>query len=182
MHCLRAGLGYGFPPTPRNGFMHIQAGDTELMMRAAEPGDDDFILALVPRFVDFELPKGRKRIEVTEGIRRDLRRHLDDDMPGSFLFIAETDEGQRAGFLHIQISSDFFSGRSNCHVSDLVIAKGWDGKGLGRALLEYAERFAREHQCERLTLSVFPGNERARKLYDEFGFHTDILRLAKPLG
>lgn len=162
--------------------MHIQAGDTELLMRAAEPGDDEFILGLVSRFVDFELPKGRKRIEVTEGIRRDLRRHLDNDQPGSFLFVAETDDGRRAGFLHLQIAGDFFSGRSNCHISDLVLAREWEGRGLGRALLEFAERFAREHQCERLTLSVFPGNERARRLYEEFGFHTDILRLAKPLG
>ncbi len=162
--------------------MHILAGDIELMMRAAEPGDDEFVLGLVSRFTDFEMPKGRKRIEVTEGIRRDLRRHLDDDLPGSFLFIAETDEGRRAGFLHLQIASDFFTGRGNCHVSDLVLSKEWDGRGLGRAMLEFAERFAREHQCERLTLAVFPGNERARKLYDEFGFHTDILRLAKPLS
>lgn len=162
--------------------MHIQAGGTDLLMRAAEPGDDDFVLGLVPRFTDFELPKGRKRIEVTEGIRRDLRRHLDDDLPGSFLYIAETDDGKRAGFLHLQISNDFFSGRSNCHVSDLVLANGWDGKGLGRAMLTFAERFAREHQCERLTLAVFPGNERACRLYEAFGFHTDILRLAKPLS
>lgn len=161
--------------------MHIQTGDTELLMRAAEPGDDDFILGLVPRFVDFDLPKSRKRVEVTEGIRRDLRKHLDDDMPGSFLYVAETDDGKRAGFLHLQIASDFFSGRSNCHVSDLVVARDWDGKGLGRAMLDFAERFAREHGCERLTLSVFPGNERALKLYADFGFETDILKLAKPL-
>ncbi|HBK57458.1 MAG TPA: GNAT family N-acetyltransferase [Xanthomonadales bacterium] len=161
--------------------MHIQTGDTELLMRAAEPGDDDFILGLVPRFVDFDLPKGRKRVEVTEGIRRDLRKHLDDDMPGSFLYVAETDDGKRAGFLHLQIVSDFFSGRSNCHISDLVLTRDWDGRGLGRAMLDFAERFAREHGCERLTLSVFPGNERARKLYADVGFETDILKLAKPL-
>lgn len=161
--------------------MHIQAGETELLMRAAEPGDDDFILAQVPRFVDFELPPGRRRNEVAEGIRKDLRKHLDDAMPGSFLFIAETDEGKRAGFLHLQVVNDFFTGRSNCHISDLVVAKGWDGQGLGRAMLEFAERFARDHRCERLTLAVFPGNARARGLYDLFGFNTDILRLAKPL-
>jgi hypothetical protein len=32
-----------------------------------------------------------------------------------------------------------------------------------------------------LSLAVFPGNERARKLYTENGFDVDLLRMAKPL-
>lgn len=169
-------------PTARQAtVMHIQVGDTEILVRAAEPTDDDFILSLVPRFTDFELPPGRKKLVVSEGIRQDLIRHLEHSQPGSFMFVAETDEGEQAGFLHLQISSDFFSGKPNCHVSDLAVAKGWDGRGLGRALLGFGESFAREHRCERLTLSVFPGNERARELYDSQGFHTDLVRMAKPL-
>jgi ribosomal protein S18 acetylase RimI-like enzyme len=161
--------------------MHIQVGDNELLLRAAEPGDDDFILGLVPRFTSFEMPAGRKKLVVSEGIRRDLIKHLDGGQPGSFLLVAETDEGEPAGFLHLQIANDFFSGRPNCHISDLAVADGWDGKGLGRALLEHAERFAREHRCERLTLAVFEGNGRARKFYESNGFATEMLRMAKPL-
>lgn len=161
--------------------MHIQAGDLELLVRAADADDDDFIFGIVPRFVDFELPAWRKRTTVTEGIRRDLDRHLEHAPPGSFMFIAETDDGKRVGFLHLQTMTDFFSGGMNCHISDLAVAKGWDGKGIGRALLQYAEDFANEHRCERLTLAVFPGNERARKLYEQAGFGTEMLRLTKPL-
>lgn len=161
--------------------MHIQVGDTELLMRAVEPGDDDFILGLVPRFVDFELPPGRKRPVVADGIRRDLIRHLEESRPGSFLLIAETDGGEPAGFLHLQVISDFFSGKMNCHISDIAVASTWDGRGLGKALLDYAESFAREHRCERLTLGAFPGNKRALAVYAAAGYHTDMLRLAKPL-
>src|SRR3546814_1224439 len=85
--------------------MHIKVGDTELLMRAAEPGDDDFILSLVPRFVDFEMPPGRKRPVVADGIRRDLPKHLEESRPGSFLRIAETDDGNPAGFLHLPLVS-----------------------------------------------------------------------------
>lgn len=161
--------------------MHIQAGDLELLVRAADADDDDFIYGLVPRFVDFELPAWRKRTQVAEGIRRDLDKHLENPPPGSFLFVVETDDGKRVGFLHVQNVIDFFTGGMNCHISDLAVAKGWDGKGIGRALLDYSESFAREHRCERLTLAVFPGNERARKLYAESGFDTEMLRLTKPL-
>ncbi len=161
--------------------MHIQAGENELLVRAAEPADDEYIISLGPRWTEFDLPSGRKRHIVIEGIRRDLRKHLDGNLPGSFMFIAETDEGEAAGFLHLQLVTDFFSGKQNCHISDLAVSQGWDGKGVGRALLDYAERFAREHRCERITLAVFPGNARGRKLYESAGFELDTLRMAKSL-
>lgn len=162
--------------------MHIQAGDIELLVRAATPDDDEFILGLIERFVDFDLPRWRKRNIVTEGIRRDLLRQMEEQPAGSFMFVAEDDSsGERVGFLHLQTVTDFFTGHQNCHISDLAVVRSHDGKGIGRALLEYAERFAREHRYERLQLSVFPGNERARKLYEEAGYGIDILRMVKPL-
>jgi ribosomal protein S18 acetylase RimI-like enzyme len=161
--------------------MHIQAGDTELLIRAATADDDDFILGLIDRFVDFDLPKWRRRNVVIEGIRRDLLRSLEEQPAGSFMFVAENDEGERVGFLHLQTVNDFFTGHQNCHVSDLAVARGHDGKGIGQALLAYAERFAREHRYERLQLNVFPGNERARKFYEEAGYGMDSLKLVKPL-
>jgi ribosomal protein S18 acetylase RimI-like enzyme len=162
--------------------MHIQAGDSELLIRSAEADDDEFILGLVERLVDFELPKWRKKNVVSEGIRRDLTRHLENQPPGSFLFIAEDAvSGDRLGFLHLQTVTDYFTGHLNCHVSDLVVTKGADGRGIGRALLGYAEDFAREHRCERLTLAVFPGNTRAKELYESAGFGVELLRMAKPL-
>ena len=80
--------------------------------------------------------------------------------------VAEDDSsGERVAFLHLQTVTDFFTGHQNCHISDLAVARSHDGKGIGRALLAYAEKFAREHRYERLQLSVFPGNERARIAY-----------------
>lgn len=162
--------------------MHIQAGDLELLIRAAGPDDDAFILDLASRFVDFELPKWRRRNVVLEGIRRDLVRHLEDQPPGSFLFMVEDDSsGERIGFLHLQLVTDFFTGHQNCHISDLAVLPAFEGKGVGQALLKYAETFAREHRCERLQLAVFPGNERARKVYEAAGYGVEMLRMVKPL-
>ena len=162
--------------------MHIQAGDTEYLVRAADPDDDDFILGLASRFVDFELPKWRRRNVVLEGIRNDIGRHLDDQPPGSFMFVVEDDSsGDRCGFLHLQLVTDFFTGHQNCHISDLAVIPSMDGKGVGKALRAYAEQFAREHRCERLQLAVFPGNARAIKLYEQYGFGTEMLRMVKPL-
>ncbi len=162
--------------------MHIQAGDLELLIRAASPDDEAFLVKLSDRFVDFELPRWRRRNVVLEGIRRDLLRHLEDSPPGSFMFIAEDDsDGSRLGFLHLQLVTDFFTGHQNCHISDLAVAKGHDGRGIGQALLRYSEQFAREHRCERLQLAVFPGNERGRRVYEAAGFGVEMLRMVKPL-
>jgi ribosomal protein S18 acetylase RimI-like enzyme len=162
--------------------MHIQAGDIDLLIRAANADDDEFILGLIERFVDFDLPKWRRRNVVIEGIRTDLLKQMEEQPAGSFMFIAEDDtSGDRVGFMHLQTVTDFFTGHQNCHISDLAVSRNHDGKGIGRALLAYAETFAREHRYERLQLSVFPGNERARAMYEEFGFGVDILRMVKPL-
>lgn len=152
--------------------------DTPLLIRLAED-DDDFVLALVPRFMDFSLPPWRRRHECIEGIRRDLLRHLEDQPANSYLFVAEDADGERVGFIHLQRTEDFFSGRSNCHISDLAVAQRHESRGVGRALLAHAEAWAREHQCQMVTLAVFPGNERARALYEANGYATDLLRLAK---
>lgn len=151
-----------------------------LLIRLADD-DDDFILGLVPRFVDFPLPDWRRRHECIEGIRDDLLRHLEDQPPNSYLFVAEVD-GRPAGFIHLQRSTDFFTHRSNCHISDLAVAPEHEGCGIGQALLAHAEDWARQHKCQLVTLAVFPGNERARDLYDANGYATDLLRMAKPVG
>lgn len=154
--------------------------DTSLLIRLAED-DDDFILALVPRFVDFSLPAWRRRHECIEGIRHDLLRHLDDQPANSYLFVAENADGERVGFIHLQRTADFFTGRSNCHISDLAVAPEHEGNGVGKALLAHAEAWARAHHCQLVTLAVFPGNTRARALYEATGYAPDLLRLAKPL-
>ncbi|MEO8010851.1 MAG: GNAT family N-acetyltransferase, partial [Dokdonella sp.] len=85
------------------------------------------------------------------------------------------------GFIHLQLMRDFFLPAQNCHISDLAVARDQDGQGVGSALLAYADRFAREHHCRHVQLAVFPGNTRARELYERSGFGVEMLRMMKPL-
>lgn len=156
--------------------------ENPFLIRLADVDDDEFILSLIPRFVDFELPAWRRRNECIEGIRKDLGRHLQDQPANSFIFVIEdANDGRQVGFMHLQKNQDFFNGRTNCHVSDLAVATGFEGRGFARALLAHAEQWAREHHCHLLTLAVFPGNQRALALYEGAGYATDLKRLAKPL-
>ncbi len=151
-------------------------------VRLAHADDDEFILSLAGRFVDFDLPAWRKRNETLSGIRNDIAHHLNELPPGSHLFVAEDDEGKPVGFLHLQTHKDFFTGAMNCHISDLVVDADNEGQGVGSAMLEFADNWAREHRCRHVTLAVFPGNDRARGFYERRGFGVELLRMVKPVN
>lgn len=164
-----------------DGGLSEKSRKSHVHIRPAEERDDDFILSLVERFVDFELPAWRKRSDSAHSIRRDLKRALDELPASENLFVAENESGERLGFLRVQKTRDFFSGRANCHISDIAVAKGSEGRGVGRALLTHAQAWAKKQRCALITLAVFPGNIRALALYERVGFGSDLLRLAKPV-
>ncbi|WP_300614686.1 GNAT family N-acetyltransferase [Dokdonella sp.] len=150
-------------------------------VRLAQAGDDDFILGLADRFVECELPPWRRRGECASGLREDIARHLREQPAGSHVFVAEDEDGSPAGFLHLQTVPDSFTDAKNCHISDLAVAPHCEGRGIGGALLRFAEDWARTHHCRHVTLAVFPRNERALALYQRHGFGLDLLRMAKRL-
>jgi GNAT superfamily N-acetyltransferase len=155
--------------------------DSAPHVRLAHADDDEFILSIAERLVGFDLPAWRKRSETLAGIRSDIARHLRELPAASHLFVAEDDDAGRLGFLHLQTQKDFFTGVLNCHIADLVVASEHDGEGVGSALIGFTERWAREHRCRHITLAVFPGNKRARILYERHGYGDELIRMAKPL-
>lgn len=155
--------------------------DTDVTaLRVAGPEDDAFILGFVERFSDFPLPAGRTRDTVNAGVRADLEAQVRGRPAASHFFIVER-AGERAGFIHLVMATDFFGGAPTCHVSDLAVSPGHEGQGLATRMLAHAEAFARERGCARLTLSVVPGNERALRLYRANGFVDDLVKMGKPL-
>lgn len=158
-----------------------QPGKSSFTVRPATADDTDFILSLAPRFVAFELPKGRRKRAALSAVRANIERALREAAPGDHFFVAEVAGKQRLGFLHLQVQRDFFAGVRACHISDLAVAGGHEGHGIGRALLAHAQTWARAHRCKLLTLNVFPGNTRARALYDRAGFSTDLIRMTRPV-
>jgi putative acetyltransferase len=107
---------------------------------------------------------------VTEERRylRALRRH-----PDAAVFVA-TDDGAIVG--RLSVARDPHS--ASRHVADLglMVAASHRRRGIGRALLEQAEAWARSAGVVKLELHVFPWNEPAIRLYEEFGFEREGLR------
>jgi len=101
---------------------------------------------------------------------RALRRH-----PDAAVFVAD-DEGSVVG--RLSVARDPHS--ASRHVADLglMVAVSHRRRGIGRALLEQAEAWARAAGVLKLELHVFPWNEPAIRLYEEFGFEREGLRKA----
>ncbi|MFP4473124.1 MAG: GNAT family N-acetyltransferase [Candidatus Omnitrophota bacterium] len=55
-------------------------------------------------------------------------------------------------------------------LSKLYIVRSSRGRGLGKAVLDYAERRAREADCRSITLTVYQGNTSAVDFYRRQGF------------
>ena len=151
-------------------------------IRHAGPGDRQFVLDLATRLVDgFEAPRHRTKAELIEGDRRALETWFDDPAkPDEAMLIAELD-GTPAGVAYLVTLVDYFNERPHAHLSVLAVEKAAEGKGVGSALLDACEAWARSRGSDRLTLSALVTNSRARALYERKGFGGEYIRYVLPL-
>lgn len=150
-----------------------------LVIRVASRADDAALTALANRLAEFELPPWRTADEIAIADGRAMIAAVEAGQADEQVFIAERD-GEPAGCLHILADTDFF-GRRHAHISVVATTAAAEGSGVGRALLAHAEAWARERGLPLLTLNVFAGNARARRVYERASFAPEILKYAKPL-
>ncbi len=153
----------------------------EIHVRTFELSDRDFIMSLIARFSEIDLPAWRSKLEVDHTNHAALQRAVNVPEPDSAIFIAETEDGSPAGFIHLQTQIDYFSGEDHGYISDLAVDKAFEGQGVGRALMNKAEEWAGERGYQLLTLYVFAGNTRAQQLYEKSGFRPEIIKYAKTI-
>jgi L-phenylalanine/L-methionine N-acetyltransferase len=138
-----------------------------MIIRRAEPGDAEDLTRL-GEAVGSE-PEGW--LVTTNGWREvsDERRYLRAirRYPNAAVFVAE-DDGRIVGRLSIARDQH----PASRHVADLglMVAMSHRRRGIGTKLLEAAVDWARHSEVRKLELHVFPHNEPAIKLYEEFGF------------
>ncbi len=153
----------------------------EVRIRPATPGDSGWITALAPRLHEFGPPPWREVASMDAAVQAGLARELENPTPGSAIFAAVDSGGDPLGFVSLRTDRDYFSGAPVGHVVDLVVARAGEGRGVGRALLGASERWGEDAGHPWLTLHVFAGNDRARRLYEQIGFVAEWTRMLKPL-
>ncbi|HUB75725.1 MAG TPA: GNAT family N-acetyltransferase [Solirubrobacteraceae bacterium] len=142
-------------------------------IRQAEPGDAPALVELASAVAaepeGWLLSDARWR-SVGDERRyiRALKRH-----PHAALYVAEMG-GQLVG--RLSLSRD--PNPASAHVADLglMVAAGHRRRGIGTALLQAAESWARGSRISKLELHVFPHNAPAIALYERLGYAREGLR------
>jgi GNAT superfamily N-acetyltransferase len=127
--------------------------ETALRVRSAAAADRAFVLALADRLVSFEVPPWRPKDELVAGDRRALGEWFANPKPDEAMFIAELD-GRPAGCAYLVTLVDYFNQRPHAHLSVLAVTGAAEGRGVGSALLDASEHWARSRGSDRLTLSA----------------------------
>ncbi len=152
-----------------------------MVIREARPADEEFILALVPRFVEHGAADGHSPDEVIAGTRRVLREALRARRDGERILIAEEDDGERAGFVYVVTERDFFTDEPYAHVSEIATVRS--GGGAGARLMASVEAWAGRRGYRFVTLNVVEENRAAQRFYDRQGYapgHRHLVKRLRP--
>lgn len=151
-----------------------------MKLRAARPADAAFVAGLVPRFVEHGVAGGHSRDEVVSGTERVLRDALAHPAEDELFLIADDEHAAPAGFVYAVTHDDFFTGEPYAHVSE--IATVTSGGGVGTALMEAVEQWARERGYRIVTLNVIEENAKAARFYERLAYGPHYRQLIKRLG
>lgn len=105
------------------------------------------------------------------------RDHLVDALSSHPGFVgALAWEGETAvGLLNGFAGFSTFAARPLLNIHDIVVMTPWRSRGVGQALLAWAEQQARARGCCKLTLEVLANNARALRSYAQAGFAPYVL-------
>ncbi len=149
-------------------------------VRPAAPSDREAVLALAPRLTE-GVAAWRDADAVGSAVRGWVEESLatagSDD---STVLVAETG-AEVAGFCSVAVREHWASG-ADAYIGELVVDKRHEGRGVGRALVDAATRWARQRGLTGLTLETGAANTAARAFYGRLGFAEEDVRLTLVLG
>ena len=157
------------------------ADSDSFVVRSAVANDRGAVLALVPRLRAFGPPALHSPEALDAGEGRTLERYFDAPSEHARLFVTEAKDGAVLGAAYVEQAVDYFTLEAHGHLGILAVAADAEGRGVGRALLESVEQWARARGYRFVTLNVFTTNARARAVYERAGYRADTIRYVKEL-
>ncbi len=135
----------------------------EIGIRNATERDVSLILSFIRELAEYE--RLSHQVVATEEV---LRATLFGERPAAEVVIGDYGH-EPAGFALFFHNFSTFLGRPGIYLEDLYVTPGLRGRGIGRAMLAYLGKLAKERGCGRLEWSVLNWNAPAIKLYRSIG-------------
>ena len=132
-------------------------------IKPAREEDVPVILAFIKELAEYE--RLSHTVVATEDI---LRQFLFEENRGAEVVIGYYEE-KPVGFALFFHNFSTFLGRPGLYLEDLYVKPESRGKGIGRMMLGYLAKLAKERDCGRLEWSVLNWNEPAIKFYKSLG-------------
>lgn len=95
---------------------------------------------------------------------------LMDDRDTDFVLAAPDADSPPAGVTQLRFRHGIWRAGGDCLVEDVFVNESARGRGVARALLDFATARALERGCRRMELDVNEANAPALALYESFGF------------
>jgi GNAT superfamily N-acetyltransferase len=98
--------------------------------------------------------------------------------PDAVVLVAEDDEGEVVGMAYGEARNPSrFSDERALEVSGVVVRAGYRGRGVGRALVHEAARFASDRGIGWIELKTFAPNRGAMEFWESLGFVPRVIQL-----
>ncbi len=125
-----------------------------IRFRPLQMADLDAVMAIEPEIYPFPWTRG----------------NFSDSLKAGYSCWACEHDGALMGYAVLMMVLD------EAHLLNISIAKEFQGRGLGRQLLEQIIDIARKHKGQMMFLEVRPSNKTAIKLYEKIGFNEFSVR------
>lgn len=146
----------------------VTLGDRSFRLRPAVQDDAAGFIHAVDLIAREGLYFLRSRFEADEAKQRAFLTRARDRGDLILLALDDTEQGRIAGWVSLfRAQAEFLQ-----HTAELGmgVVAGYRGIGLGTELVDRSLRWAATQKVEKVKLRVRAGNERARALYEKFGF------------
>ncbi|MFF5205816.1 GNAT family N-acetyltransferase [Streptosporangium sp. NPDC000396] len=158
----------------------MSGGQAPVVIRPYRDEDRDAVVTLAPRLTE-GVAVWRDADAVALAVRGWVTSSLDQDGRDGHGVLVAISDGCVAGFVTVT-TRRHFTGQVDAYIGELVVSAELEGMGVGRALADAAESWARERGLQRITLETGAANVRARSFYQALGYAEEEVRLSKPVS
>ena len=150
-----------------------------IRVRPYVPADRDFVLSLASRFV-IGIPLWRDPQKMTVTAQGWITGSIEQHERKTMFFVAEYEQGEQLGFATVSHSTHF-TGESQAYIGELATSEAAERRGVGKALAEACEQWAREQGYRILSLATGAANTQALGFYRHMGYRDEDVTLVKLL-